>query len=117
MTLERSSLDYLEDILDAIEKVAQFIEGTTYEGFARDAKTVFAVVRALEIIGEATKQLPVSVRDNHPEVPWREMAGIRDKLLHGYFGLNQVVVWRTAVEDLPNLRPLIQGVLAEIYGQ
>ena len=113
MTLERNYLDYLEDILDAIEKVAQFIEGTTYERFAGDAKTVFAVIRALEIIGEASKQLPPSVRDSYPEVPWREMAGIRDKLIHEYFGVNLVVVWKTVMEDLPNLRPVIQRILAE----
>ena len=79
----------------------------TYEQFAGDAKTVFAVVRALEIIGEATKKLPQSVRDRYPKVPWREMAGIRDKLIHDYFGVNLAVVWKTVIEDLPGLRSAI----------
>lgn len=113
MTAEHSYMDYLEDILDAIEKVALFIEGMTYEGFAGDAKTVFAVIRALEIIGEATKRLPQSARDSYPEVPWREMAGIRDKLIHEYFGVNLAVVWRTATEDLPGLESVIRRVLTE----
>jgi uncharacterized protein with HEPN domain len=113
MTSEHSYLDYLEDILDAIEKVTQFIEGMTYEEFVGDAKTVFAVIRALEIVGEATKQLPQSVRDNYPEVPWREMAGIRDKLIHEYFGVNLVVVWKTAVVDLSGLESAIRRILAE----
>lgn len=117
MTSSRSYLDYFEDILDAIEKVAQFIQDMTYEQFAEDAKTVFAVIRALEIIGEATKQLPQSVRDSYPEVPWREMAGMRDKLIHEYFGVNLAVVWKTAIEDLPGLGSAIQHVLTEIGDQ
>ena len=105
--------DYLEDILDAMEKVVQFIEGMTFDQFAEDAKTVFAVIRALEIIGEATKHIPHSVRANYSEVPWREMAGIRDKLIHDYLGVDLVVVWKTAFEDLPSLEPVIRNILAE----
>ncbi|MGH9855939.1 MAG: HepT-like ribonuclease domain-containing protein, partial [Blastocatellia bacterium] len=101
MSVERTYFDYLADILDAIGKVSRFIEGLTFEEFAQDDKTVFAVVRGLEIIGEATKQIPSSVRDSCPEIPWREMAGMRDKLTHGYFGVNLMVVWKTSTEDLP----------------
>ena len=108
----RPYLDYLEDILDAIEKATEFIQGMTYEQFAQDAKTTFAVIRALEIVGEATKQIPQLVKDSYPEVPWRQMAGMRDKLIHDYFGVNLVVVWKTVIEDLPNLEPLIRHVLA-----
>ena len=89
----------------------------TYEQFAGDAKTVFAVIRALEIIGEATKQLPQSIRDRYPKVPWREMAGIRDKLIHDYSGVNLVVVWKTVIEDLPSLGSAIQHILTEIGDQ
>lgn len=113
MKAKRIYADYLEDILNAVERVAQFIAGMTFDQFAADDKTVFAVICALEIIGEATKRIPQSVRDNYSKVPWREMAGMRDKLIHDYFDVNLVVVWKTASEDLPNLEPVIRRILAE----
>ena len=113
MTSERTYVDYLEDILDATEKVAQFIQGMTYEQFAQDAKTVFAVIHALEVIGEATKKTPPFLKEKYTEVPWRAMAGMRDKLIHRYFGVNLVVVWKTASEDLANLEPAIRRILME----
>ncbi len=113
MTSPRSYLDYLDDILDAIEKTEQFVLGLTYEEFRRDDKTVFAVIRALEIVGEATKQIPQPVRTGHSEIPWREMAGMRDKLIHDYLGVNLLVVWRTATEDMPALRPMLKAMLDE----
>ena len=113
MSAGRTHLDYFTDILDAIKKVRQFIQGMTFEEFAEDDKTVFAVIRGLEIIGEATKRIPSSVRDLHLEVPWREMAGMRDKLTHDYFGVNLIVVWKTATEDLPNVEPAISRIVAK----
>lgn len=113
MTKEREYVDYLEDILDAILKISKFIEGITFDQFATDDKTTFAVIRALEIIGEATKHIPEKVREKYQKVPWREMAGIRDKLAHDYFGVNIEVVWKTATEDLSKLEPEIRLILAE----
>jgi len=69
------------------------------------------VIRALEIIGEATKNLPNSLKVEHPEVPWRDMAGFRDKVVHGYFGVDLEVVWDTAIDDAPSLKPLIAKIL------
>ena len=114
MTLERSYVDYLEDILDAIEKVSQFVEGMTYERFMADSKTEFAVIRALEIIGKATKHLPQSFRDSYREIAWREMSGMRDKLTHEYFGVNLLVLWKTCLDDLPRLEPMIRDILTEM---
>ncbi|AKB75315.1 hypothetical protein MSLAZ_2054 [Methanosarcina lacustris Z-7289] len=110
---ERNSVDYLMDILDSIEKIEDFIEGFNFEEFSKDTKTIYAVVRALEIIGEATKNLPDSLRSNHPDVPWKDMAGFRDKVVHGYFGVDLEVVWDTAVEDAPYLKSLIIKILDE----
>jgi len=113
MNAGRTFADYLRDILDAIDKVAEFTQGDEFQEFAADAKTTFAVVRALEVIGEAAKHVPEAPRDRHSEVPWREMAGMRDKLTHEYFGINLQVVWRTIKNALPALRPLIAQMLAD----
>ena len=113
MTTDRDYLDYFEDIAVAAEKIAQFVQGMTYEQFARDDKTAYAVVRALEIIGEAAKKIPSPVKEEHSAIPWRGMMGIRDKLIHDYFGVNLEVVWKTAWEDVPSLATQVRCVLRE----
>jgi uncharacterized protein with HEPN domain len=113
MNSEREYKDYLEDILDAISKIAKFTEGMTFNQFAEDDKTTYAVIRALEILGEAAKHIPDHVRQKYPKVSWREMAGIRDKLIHDYFGVNLEVVWKTVTEDLSGLESEIMRILAD----
>ena len=113
MKSKRVHTDYLEDILDAIAKVKEFIEGMTFDQFAKDDKSIFAVIRALEIIGEATKHIPTKDRARYPKVPWLEMAAIRDKLIHDYFGVNIEVVWKTATDDLPKLESQIVRIVKE----
>lgn len=111
---DRDPVDFLNDILDSIDKIGSFIEGLDFDGFAEDEKTVYAVTRALEIIGEATKNLPESLKKDHFEVPWRKMTGTRDKMIHGYFGIDLEVVWITISEDIPSVKPLIEKILGEI---
>lgn len=113
MTRAREFLDYVADIQEAAQNISQFIAGMTWTQFAQDQKTIYAVVRAFEIIGEAAKKVPPSVRKRHTKVPWKQMAGMRDKLIHEYFGVNYQVLWKTAQEDIPPVQPLIAKVLEE----
>ena len=113
MTRKREFLDYVADIQEASQNISEFIAGMTWAEFAQDQKTIYAVVRAFEIIGEAAKKVPPSVRKRHAKVPWKQMAGMRDKLIHEYFGVNFQVLWKTAQEDIPPMQPLIAKVLQE----
>jgi uncharacterized protein with HEPN domain len=104
MTGGRHCQDYLRDMADAVGKALDFVGTMSSAEFAADAKTVFAVVRALEVLREAAKSVPGAVRNRFPDVPWQSMATMRDKLIHAYFGVNRETVWRTVREDLPGLR-------------
>jgi len=114
MTAPRSTLDYLDNILDAAGKIETFTRGMSYEEFSGDDKTVYAVTRALEVIGEATTCIPRQVRERYPSLPWSEMAGMRDKLIHAYFGINRAIIWRTVRDDIPPLRPAVQRLLDDL---
>lgn len=109
----RSSL-YVKDILENMIKAENFVENMTYEEFLKDEKTSYAVVRCLEIIGEATKNVPYGIRRKYPEIPWQKMAGMRDKVIHIYFGLKMERIWLAVKKDIPGLKPLIEKVLAEL---
>jgi len=111
MKATRDFQDYLQDMLDAADKVALFVRGLTLEKFLADEKSQFAVIRGLEIIGEAAKKIPASFKAKCPQVPWREIAGMRDKLVHDYFGVNAQVVWRTALEDVPRIAESLRNSL------
>jgi uncharacterized protein with HEPN domain len=111
VTRKREFLDYVADIQDAAQNISQFIAGMTWAQFAQDQKTIYAVVRAFEIIGEAAKKVPPSVRKRHAKVPWKQMAGMRDKLIHEYFGVNHQVLWKTAQEDIHLVQRLIGKVM------
>ena len=105
---------FIEDIISAIESIESFVEDMSYDDFIVDDKTSSAVIRKFEIIGEATKHIPDWIKDKYPEIPWKYMAGMRDRLIHGYFGIDYKLVWNTIKVDLPNLRIELERVLNEI---
>jgi uncharacterized protein with HEPN domain len=112
--MKREIGDYIQDISDAMNKAMEFVEGMEYEDFICDDKTIFAVIRVIEVIGEAVKNIPEDVKKEYPEIPWREMAGMRDKLIHGYFGVNLKRVWKTVKEEIPPLKPLFEKILIKL---
>jgi uncharacterized protein with HEPN domain len=106
-------LDYVEDIVDAMDKAEILLRGVTYDQFESDFRINFAVVRALEIVGEATKRLPMTLRDQYPNIPWKQMAGMRDRIIHGYDTVDLEIVWDVVKQDIPEIKPQIQQVLRD----
>lgn len=112
--MTRDIRDYVNDIYAAMEAAENFVSDCTYEDFLEDRKTQYAVIRALEIIGEAAKNVPDDVRQKYPSIPWKDLTGIRDKLIHAYFGVNLEVVWLSVKEDIPQAKPVIRCLLEEL---
>lgn len=114
MTVGRDPVVYVEDILQAAARARLFVQECSFEQFAADLKTQYAVVRALEVIGEAAKRVPVDIQAMGSEIPWRAMAGMRDNLIHGYDHVNLEVVWRTVQERVPEIEEPLQKLLARL---
>ena len=104
---------YLKHILEAISDIKRFMKGLTKEKFLRNKEKQYAVLRGLEIIGEATKNLSKEIKAKYSEVHWGDIAGMRDKLIHGYFGVKLDLVWETVNENIPELEKQIHEILRD----
>ena len=112
--MRRKSLDYVNDILTECEYLLKSSVNIEYHQFIQDENLKRAFVRSLEVIGEATKKISPEIKREYQEVPWRDMAGIRDKLIHEYFGVNYAVVWETVIKDIPEIYKIFREILGEI---
>lgn len=103
---------YLEDLLLAMNRIAEYIEGLTFLDFKRDYKTADAVIRNFEIIGEAARNIPPEVKEKYREVPWDEMYLLRNKVSHEYFGIDYEIIWDIASNYLPGNKKQIEDILS-----
>ena len=105
---------YLRDILEAMEKVERYLDGVSYEEFARDTEKQDAVEWNFTVMGEAAKQLTPELREENDDLPWRDMARMRDRIVHGYFSIDTEILWKTVKERVPRTIPRIRKLLREI---
>ncbi len=115
--MKRSYTDYVQDIIDNCDLAAKFVADVDFDKFQNDTQKVYAVVRALTIIGEAARNIPKSLREKYPDIPWGKASATRDRVVHGYFGIDVEVIWKTVQEDLPPLRQAAQAMLADLQAQ
>lgn len=101
---------YFQDIIDSIKKIEGYLEDRTYEKFVNDEMVLDAVIRNIEIIGEAAKNVPEETKNSHPEIPWGKIAGMRNKIIHEYFGIDIEILWQTLQEDLPKLKQQVEAI-------
>ena len=102
---------FLRDILESCGFIEEFVKGMNFDEFTQDEKTLSAVIKKIEVLGEASKNIPESIKKRHPHVPWKEMAGMRDRLIHGYFGVDYALVWKTIEQYIPEVKSQIAEIL------
>lgn len=108
---ERADIDFLSDIKEAILRINTYVKDLGYEQFLQDKKTQDAVIRNLEIIGEASKNISGGLKGKTPQMSWKDLAGLRDKLIHHYFGVNFDIVWKIVKEELPQVLSQLEEIL------
>jgi uncharacterized protein with HEPN domain len=113
--MKREYRHFLEDISERIEKINTFIDGMNFDEFVEDDKTVSACIREIEVIGEATKQIPKEITDKFNDLPWSLMAKMRDKLIHWYFEIDEEIVWKVAKDKLPDIKIQIDYIIKNLH--
>ena len=112
--MKRDSKLFLKDIVKACEHIQEFVKDIDFDDFLKDEKTSSAVIRKFEIIGEAVKNIPEFIRLKYPNIAWKDMAGMRDRLVHGYFGVDYFIVWDTIVADIPNILISVSQIIDDL---
>ena len=111
MSRKRRDKEYLADVVEAVQRIVSYTAELSYEEFLADRKTQDAVLRNLQVMGEAVKKLSAPVKQAHPHLPWKQVAGMRDKVVHDYFGINYDIVWALAKQELPAMLPSLAAIL------
>lgn len=111
--MKRSLFEFLQDILEAIADIESFVENIDFKSFVASREKTLAVVKLLEIIGEAVKKIPDEMRVHYPEISWKSVAGMRDIFVHEYWEIDNAVVWATVQESLPLLKSVILQMVAQ----
>ncbi len=106
--MKRDYRDYIKDIFDSINEIKSFVGRMSFDEFLKDKKTINAVIRSIEVIGEAAKNIPESIKDKYNNIPWKKMIGMRNKLIHEYFGVDTGILWKTAQKDIIELKRKIK---------
>jgi uncharacterized protein with HEPN domain len=109
--MKKNNKLYFKDILDSITKIESYTKGMSFRNFSHNKMVIDAVIRNFEIIGEAAKNLPPKTKSMHKAIPWKEMAGMRDKVIHEYFGVDLKIVWKTIKQSLPELKKALKKIL------
>lgn len=112
--MKRESIDYISDILEAIKEVEDFTKDMEFKEFFKDRKTINAVIRSLEVLGEAAKKIPKNIRGKTPDIPWKRMTGMRDKLIHEYHGVDLEIIWEVVKKELPPIKPLMEKLFRDV---
>ena len=115
--MQRDHRAYLKDILEAIRKIKKYTRNLTFEELTKDELVLDGVVRNLEIIGEAVKQIPAEIKNKNPDIEWKKIAGLRDILTHAYFGIDVAIVWDVIKNKIPELKNKISKIISEIDGK
>lgn len=112
--MKRNSKLFIKDIIDAMEAIERFIGDMTLSELKRDEKTSSAVIRKFEIIGEAVKYMPNNIKENYKDIQWKSMAGMRDRLIHAYFGIDYDLVWAAIKTEIPKMKPKLKKILSSM---
>lgn len=112
--MKRDVLIYIKDIIDNMNHAEDFVKGMNYRDFVKEERTNYAVLRCIEIMGEAAKHVPEAIRKKYPDIPWKDIAGMRDKVIHFYFGVHLERVWKVITDDIPQIKPLLERSLKKM---
>jgi uncharacterized protein with HEPN domain len=112
--MKRNIKLYIKDIIEYMERAEEYVKTLDFNQFTEDKKTYDAVIRCIEVIGEAAKNVPNEIRNRYPAIPWRDMAGMRDKIIHSYFTVDLEAVWLVVTEEIPRLKPLLLKILDDL---